>query len=111
MIALGGGSPMDAAKVIWLMYEVPDIRFDGLAMRFMDIRKRVYDIPETGHKAQLVRGPGLACGDGRMERMGPATLAGAAVCCILFLHAYISAPPRLPSPLPGVHPHYLGHRL
>ncbi|KAI7843832.1 hypothetical protein COHA_002730 [Chlorella ohadii] len=54
IIALGGGSPMDAAKVMWLMYEVPDIQFEKLAVRFMDIRKRVYDVPELGKKAQLV---------------------------------------------------------
>ncbi|MDX2214103.1 MAG: iron-containing alcohol dehydrogenase, partial [Oculatellaceae cyanobacterium bins.114] len=41
IIAIGGGSPMDAAKVMWLMYEQPDVEFEGLAMRFMDIRKRV----------------------------------------------------------------------
>ena len=40
IIGLGGGSPMDAAKVIWLMYEQPVTEFGGLAMRFMDIRKR-----------------------------------------------------------------------
>jgi acetaldehyde dehydrogenase / alcohol dehydrogenase len=43
IIAIGGGSPMDAAKVMWLMYEHPEIEFAGLAMRFMDIRKRVYE--------------------------------------------------------------------
>ncbi|KAG2483733.1 hypothetical protein HYH03_017451 [Edaphochlamys debaryana] len=54
IIALGGGSPMDAAKIMWLMYECPDTRFDGLAMRFMDIRKRVYEVPELGKKATMV---------------------------------------------------------
>ncbi|EFN53515.1 hypothetical protein CHLNCDRAFT_58567 [Chlorella variabilis] len=54
IIALGGGSPMDAAKVMWLMYEVPDIKFESLAIRFMDIRKRVYEVPELGKKAQLI---------------------------------------------------------
>ena len=48
IIALGGGSPMDAAKVIWLMYEQPDTQFDGLAMRFMDIRKRCGTGGSTG---------------------------------------------------------------
>ena len=48
IIALGGGSPMDAAKIMWLMYEHPEIEFEGLAMRFMDIRKRVYDLPQLG---------------------------------------------------------------
>lgn len=54
LIAVGGGSPMDAAKVMWLMYEQPQIEFDGLAMRFMDIRKRVYELPALGQKAQLI---------------------------------------------------------
>lgn len=54
IIALGGGSPMDAAKVMWLMYEVPETKFEGLAMRFMDIRKRVYEVPELGSKALMV---------------------------------------------------------
>jgi acetaldehyde dehydrogenase/alcohol dehydrogenase len=53
-IALGGGSPMDAAKVMWLMYEVPETKFEGLAMRFMDIRKRVYEVPALGKKATMV---------------------------------------------------------
>lgn len=39
---------------MWLMYECPDTRFDGLAMRFMDIRKRVYEVPELGKKATMV---------------------------------------------------------
>ncbi len=54
IIAVGGGSPMDAAKVMWLMYEQPDVDFDGLAQRFMDIRKRVYELPALGQKAQLI---------------------------------------------------------
>jgi hypothetical protein len=45
IIALGGGSPMDAAKVMWLMYEVPETKFEGLSMRFMDIRKRWGPLP------------------------------------------------------------------
>jgi acetaldehyde dehydrogenase / alcohol dehydrogenase len=57
IIAIGGGSPMDAAKVIWLLYEHPEIQFDGLAMRFMDIRKRVYDLPPLGEKALMVAIP------------------------------------------------------
>lgn len=56
-IALGGGSPMDAAKIIWLMYEVPDIRFEDVALRFMDIRKRVVSFPELGKKAVMVAIP------------------------------------------------------
>ena len=54
IIALGGGSPMDVAKIIWLMYEQPDIDFEDLSMRFMDIRKKICRIPELGKKAQLV---------------------------------------------------------
>ncbi|NJO78392.1 MAG: bifunctional acetaldehyde-CoA/alcohol dehydrogenase [Cyanobacteria bacterium RM1_2_2] len=57
IIAVGGGSPMDAAKVMWLMYEQPEIEFEGLAMRFMDIRKRVYELPPLGKKATLVAIP------------------------------------------------------
>ncbi|MBW4518555.1 MAG: bifunctional acetaldehyde-CoA/alcohol dehydrogenase [Scytolyngbya sp. HA4215-MV1] len=57
IIAIGGGSPMDAAKVMWLMYEHPEVEFDGLAMRFMDIRKRVYELPPLGHKAIMVAIP------------------------------------------------------
>lgn len=57
IIAFGGGSPMDAAKVIWLMYEHPEIEFDGIATRFMDIRKRVYELPTLGNKAQMVAIP------------------------------------------------------
>lgn len=57
IIALGGGSPIDAAKIIWLMYEQPDTNFDDIAMRFMDIKKRICDIPELGKKAQLVAIP------------------------------------------------------
>ena len=57
IIALGGGSPIDAAKILWLMYELPDTSFEDLAMRFMDIRKRIYDLPILGKKAQLVAIP------------------------------------------------------
>jgi len=57
IVAFGGGSPMDAAKVMWLMYEHPEIEFEGLAMRFMDIRKRVYDLPPLGQKALMVAIP------------------------------------------------------
>ncbi len=53
-IALGGGSPMDAAKVMWLMYEQPNTVFEDIAMRFMDIRKRIVSIPELGKKASMV---------------------------------------------------------
>ncbi|NCR57455.1 MAG: bifunctional acetaldehyde-CoA/alcohol dehydrogenase [Microcystis aeruginosa LL13-06] len=54
IIAIGGGSPMDAAKIIWLLYEHPEIEFESLAMRFMDIRKRVYELPPLGQKALMV---------------------------------------------------------
>ncbi|MFN9735978.1 MAG: bifunctional acetaldehyde-CoA/alcohol dehydrogenase [Microcystis sp.] len=54
IIAIGGGSPMDAAKIIWLLYEHPEIEFESLAMRFMDIRKRVYELPPLGEKALMV---------------------------------------------------------
>ncbi|MBT1248281.1 bifunctional acetaldehyde-CoA/alcohol dehydrogenase [Thermosipho sp. 1244] len=57
IIALGGGSPMDAAKVMWLMYEHPEVKFEGLALRFMDIRKRIYTFPELGKKAVMVAIP------------------------------------------------------
>ncbi|OIP75253.1 MAG: bifunctional acetaldehyde-CoA/alcohol dehydrogenase [Oscillatoriales cyanobacterium CG2_30_44_21] len=57
IIAFGGGSPMDAAKIMWLMYEHPDIEFEGIAMRFMDIRKRVYELPPLGAKAIMVSVP------------------------------------------------------
>ena len=57
IIAFGGGSPMDAAKVIWLMYEHPEVEFNGIATRFMDIRKRVYELPALGNKAQMVAIP------------------------------------------------------
>lgn len=57
LIAIGGGSPMDAAKVIWLMYEHPETEFEGLATRFMDIRKRVYELPALGTKALMVAIP------------------------------------------------------
>ena len=54
IIALGGGSPIDAAKIIWMLYEHPDVHFDGLALRFMDIRKRIYTFPALGKKAAMV---------------------------------------------------------
>lgn len=53
-VALGGGSPMDVAKVLWLMYEHPEVNFADISMRFMDIRKRICQIPELGEKAKLV---------------------------------------------------------
>jgi acetaldehyde dehydrogenase/alcohol dehydrogenase len=57
IIAFGGGSPIDAAKIMWLMYENPDTDFKDVAMRFMDIRKRICKIPELGTKVQLIAIP------------------------------------------------------
>ena len=57
IIAVGGGSAMDAAKIMWLMYEHPEARFEDMAMDFMDIRKRVYTYPEMGTKAYFVAIP------------------------------------------------------
>ena len=57
IIALGGGSPMDAAKIMWLLYEQPDTVFEDIAMRFLDIRKRICRIPELGKKATMVAIP------------------------------------------------------
>lgn len=57
IIALGGGSAMDAAKGMWLFYEHPETTFDGLKQKFMDIRKRAYKFPRLGQKAQLVAIP------------------------------------------------------
>ena len=57
IIALGGGSPIDAAKIVWLMYEHPELKFEDMAMRFMDIRKRIFEFPEMGQKAYMVAVP------------------------------------------------------
>jgi acetaldehyde dehydrogenase/alcohol dehydrogenase len=57
IIAFGGGSPIDAAKIIWLMYEHPETDFKNIVMRFMDIRKRICKIPELGKKMQMVAIP------------------------------------------------------
>ena len=57
IISLGGGSPMDAAKIMWLMYEQPETNFEDISMRFMDIRKRICSIPELGKKATMVAIP------------------------------------------------------
>ena len=57
IIALGGGSPIDAAKAMWLFYEAPDMTFDDLKLRFMDIRKRIVRFPELGRKARMIAIP------------------------------------------------------
>ena len=60
IISIGGGSPMDAGKIMWVMYEHPEIKFEDLAMRFMDIRKRVYTFPKMGEKAYFIAIPTTA---------------------------------------------------
>ncbi len=57
IIALGGGSAMDAGKIMWVMYEHPEVNFLDMAMRFMDIRKRVYTFPKMGEKAYFIAIP------------------------------------------------------
>ena len=57
IIALGGGSAMDAAKIMWVMYEHPEVDFLDMAMRFIDIRKRVYTFPKMGEKAYFIAIP------------------------------------------------------
>ena len=57
IIALGGGSPIDAGKIMWMMYEHPELKFEDLAMRFMDIRKRIFEFPQLGEKAMMVAIP------------------------------------------------------
>ena len=60
IIAIGGGSPMDAAKVMWALYEHPEVKFEDLAMRFMDIRKRVQAFPKMGKRAIFIAIPTTA---------------------------------------------------
>ena len=57
IIALGGGSAMDAAKIMWVLYEHPEVDFYDMAMRFVDIRKRIYDFPKMGEKAYFIAVP------------------------------------------------------
>lgn len=60
IIAVGGGSAMDAAKIMWVMYEHPEADFMDMAMRFVDIRKRVYEFPKLGEKAYFIAIPTTA---------------------------------------------------
>lgn len=57
IIAIGGGSAMDAAKIMWVMYEHPEVDFADMAMRFVDIRKRIYTFPKMGEKAYFIAIP------------------------------------------------------
>jgi len=60
IVALGGGSPIDAAKIMWVLYEHPEVNFLDMAMRFSDIRKRVYPFPKMGEKANFIAIPTTA---------------------------------------------------
>ena len=60
IIAIGGGSAMDAAKIMWVLYEHPEADFQDMAMRFVDIRKRVYEFPKMGEKAYFIAIPTTA---------------------------------------------------
>lgn len=60
IMSIGGGSPIDAAKIMWVLYEHPEVKFEDLALRFMDIRKRVYTFPVMGSKCYMVAVPTTA---------------------------------------------------
>jgi len=60
ILAIGGGSPMDAAKIMWVLYEHPEVDFMDMAMRFCDIRKRIYTFPKMGEKAYFIAVPTTA---------------------------------------------------
>ena len=68
IIALGGGSPMDAAKIMWVLYEHPEVDFADMAMRFSDIRKRIYKFPKMGEKAYFICIPTSAGTGSEAER-------------------------------------------
>lgn len=57
IIAVGGGSAMDAAKIMWVLYEHPEVEFSDMALRFADIRKRIYEFPKMGEKAYFIAVP------------------------------------------------------